>query len=91
MTLKDQTKFQLINKVLMKWDPLDVQGPAVESEYVEIIPKLLSSGKDVNTIFSILEDYEINFLGTNYDKNNPDHVNELKNVAEEIYKVLQGG
>jgi hypothetical protein len=88
MENQDLKKFQDINGILKTWNPLLVPEPALDSEYTEIIPKILSSGKDTQIIFSILEDYVINFLGTNYEQNNPDHVNELKNVAEEINKIL---
>jgi hypothetical protein len=89
MTNQDSTKIQDINNILKIWNPLLVPEPALDSEYTEIIPKILSSVKDAQAIFLILEDYVIDFLGTNYDRNNHDHVNELKNVAKKISRVLQ--
>jgi hypothetical protein len=89
MENQDSKKFHDINNILKTWNPLLVPEPALESEYTEIIPKIQSSSKDAQTIFLILEDYVINFLGTNYDRNNSAHVNELKNVAENINKILR--
>lgn len=82
-------EYYLINDILKKWNPLDISGPALDDEYIKIIPRLLNNIHDKSNLIQIMEEYIKNELGLNYDHYNDKHLKELISVIEKIMGVLK--
>lgn len=54
-------KYMSINKVLMNWNPLSVTGPALEDEYIGLIPGILAQSSKRS-----LSNFLKNRLSTHY-------------------------
>jgi len=46
--------FYLVDNVLIDWNPLGVDGPALKEEYLSFIPSLLKLKNDKNKIIEFL-------------------------------------
>jgi hypothetical protein len=76
-----------INKIISEWDPLDVGEGIATDEYKRYIPLILKHTKDKEDLTICLEDILMNSLKIDYDKENDEHKNSLKNVVEKIMNI----
>lgn len=74
-------EYYLINDILMEWNPLGVDGPIKEEEYVPIIPSLIKIMKSRNEILLFLKEVLEKKYGISYDEQ------EISRVAESIYQL----
>jgi hypothetical protein len=59
-------EFQTINNILMEWNPLGIEGPALRDEYIGYIPKIMKLRKEPHKLREYLEKDLLSSLGVTY-------------------------
>ena len=77
-------EYYVINDILMEWNPLNIDGPALQEEYLRYIPNIISIRSDKDQLFKYLENILKNEMGLIYNQN----INkEIVEVSNKINKV----
>lgn len=73
-----------INRILAKWNPIEVSKNIVETEYLSYVEPIIKIGPD----YALLRTYFINLLtntmGLSYDDSNDKHRLDLEHVIRDI-------
>jgi hypothetical protein len=87
MKIKDviNSDFHAINDILMKWNPLGVEGPALRDEYIGYIPKIIRLRKEPHELKAFLKKDLLNSLGVTY---NSESESETA-ICELVEKILE--
>lgn len=87
MKVKNATNsdFYAINDILMAWNPLGVEGPAVRDEYIGYIPQIMRLRKDPHYLREYLKKDLLNSLGVTYNSESESE----KAICELIEKILE--
>jgi len=80
-------RFDKINKVLAKWNPIGVPNEIAIDEYKAFVSIINEAASNEETLLKCLEDILLNKIGLEYDKKNLEHVEDLKKVSLEILEI----
>lgn len=77
--------FEEINEILKYWNPIDVSGSDLETEYVRYIDEIIQYIKDNEDLLSLLNDIEGSRIGSFYtsEEKRKDVVRRIL----ELYKI----
>ena len=81
--------FEVINKVLEKWDPIGVGENIAIDEYRAYIPSIRKVIEDRQKLRSCLEDILTNKLGLGYNPNDDQHLLDLLSVCDQLMEVYR--
>ncbi|RVU01219.1 hypothetical protein EOD41_04435 [Mucilaginibacter limnophilus] len=74
-------KFKNINEILMAWNPLSVEGPALQDEYISMIPSILKAGDDYSKLENYFEKELTGRYGVEYN------AVDLQDVIKRILRI----
>jgi len=80
-------EYHLINGVLMEWNPLSVDGPALREEYIRYIPEILNLKGDRKKIINFLEDVLLNKMQVDYDPSDAFHKREIMEITAKLSDI----
>jgi hypothetical protein len=78
-------EFHTINNILMEWNPLGVEGPALRDEYIGYVPKIMRLRKEPHELREYLKKDLLNSLGVTY---NSESGRETA-ICELVEKILE--
>ena len=76
-----------INKILAKWDPLNVGEDISIDEYQGYVSKILNHIESKEALTNCLESILINDLVTGYNKEDEMHKKMVDNIVEKILNL----
>ena len=80
-------KYAEINKVLMKWNPLSIIGPALSDEYIGIIPSLLAQKSELD-LENFLKQTMSDQYGVEYEDSDIEGKEEFQLAIRRIANIL---
>ena len=78
---------EMINQILMEWDPIGVGPEVAIDEYQGYIPIILRSCFDKKKLLDCLQNIVIHEMGLEYDLNNEKHNNDIQLICDKIIQV----
>ena len=78
---------EMINQILMEWDPIGVGPELAIDEYQGDIPIILRSCFDKKKLLDCLQNIVIHEMGLEYDLNNEKHNNDIQLICDKIIQV----
>jgi hypothetical protein len=79
---KQVSLYNSINAVMVEWNPLGVEGPALNDEYISIIPSMMRLKVEENEIAAYLRQTMEEHFGLSYNQE------EFTHVSHEIFHLL---
>ena len=82
----DRNRFEKINEVLINWNPMCIEGPAVKDEYASMIPKINEMKNDRNKLRESLISSLVN-SGLDYDENDYEQREEITRIIADLQQL----
>ena len=82
-----KARIEMINQILMEWDPIGVGPELAIDEYQGYIPIILQSCFDKKKLQDCLQDIVINEIGLEYDLTNEKYNNDIQLICDKIIQV----
>jgi hypothetical protein len=80
-------KYTEVNKVLMDWNPLSVDGPALSDEYIGLIPSILAQESELD-LEKFLKQVMSNQYGVEYEDSDIAAKEEFHTVINRVASIL---
>ena len=81
------SKIELVNELLSKWNPFYVPEEIAKSEYVGYVPIILENMVNEENLFDCLENILINKLGLEFNRSNNIRTKDLKRLCKELMAI----
>lgn len=81
-------KYKEINKVLIEWNPLSVDGPALSDEYIGLIPSILAQKSKLD-LENFLKQIMSDQYGVEYEDSDIEGKREFQSVIKRIASIIR--
>ena len=78
---------ELINGLLIKWNPFDVPEEIAKSEYIGYIPIIMENMINEEQLLDCIENILINKMGLDYNRNNDVQKKDLKRLCKKLMAI----
>lgn len=76
-----------INDVLANWNPINVPAELAHDEYKSYVFTVLNNSYSKDLLFDCICSITTSIIGLDFDIRSETHINDLKRVCDEIYKI----
>jgi len=77
-----------INDILAHWNPINVPYELAHDEYKSYVQTILKNGNNKDLLFECMCNITMSIIGSGFEITNEMHVNDLKQVCDEIFKII---
>jgi len=82
--------YQALNEEFMEWNPLGVEGAALQMEYFSYLPQVIKNSTNINNLVFCLEKIISTDMGLDYSLSNVQQKADLLAFANKIMQVIKG-
>ncbi len=84
-----KNKYELINSILIKWNPINVPKTIALSEYKKYIPLILQAMDSEEKLLTCLEDILTNKMELEYDNSNFLQKQDVLTIVKKIMAIIE--
>ncbi len=84
-----KNKYELINSILIEWNPIDVPKTIALSEYKKYIPLILQAMDSEEKLLTCLEDILTNKMELEYDNSNFLQKQDVLTIVKKIMAIIE--